>query len=235
MTRVSIGMGRYGAHLEWDHVWTDQRAVANVPIIYSHGSGQTALNLILNVAARSMFKQLAKYGPVSVADLGGQNWGNDDGQAKIGAVTDQLVAEHGADDVPAIVVCVSMGNATGMGHALGNPDRVAAIASVSPLIDFASIIPLGYGDDLDAAYPPAYDDETDGPTHSPIQFATDLEDDLPIHIWTGATDPLALPDRAQAFVALRPQTDLDIVTGGHDDTAFYNALPGVIEFVAAHA
>lgn len=231
MTRTSAGSDRYVAG-EWDVVYQTRRPLSARPIIFCHGSGQTATNLYDNTVARNLLDQLARYGTVIAADLGGQTWGNDTGQLRVGQALAYLNASHGTSG-DAILVTLSMGNANGMGYALDHPENIAAIAAMSPLLDLDSL-PTDYDDDLAAAYPPAYDDSTDGPTHSPIQYAADLDADMPVGIWTAVADPLALYDRAEAFVAARPQTVLTTVPGAHDDTAFNASFAGVLAFVADH-
>ncbi|MEP6710547.1 MAG: hypothetical protein ABJA64_02415, partial [Candidatus Saccharibacteria bacterium] len=129
------------------------------------------------------------------------------------------------------LVASSMGMATACATTLANPTRVAKIAGIIPLISIAwgqSLFPVS----ANAAYPPVYDDATDGPYHSPLVMAATLPADLPIHLWCGDIDTTAPLSLAQDFITARPQTGLTIMPGQvHGLPAIGFAAAEVIAFV----
>lgn len=225
---MAIGRATTGeTDIIWDRNAYPGRSARSV--IFCHGSGDTATTVYTKPDFNNLCRATAQRWRTLAADFGGQTFGNDTAIARI----HEAVAWLGSD--PVVLVAASMGVANALAYTLAYPETVACVAGIIPLLDMASIIPLGYGDDLDAAYPPAYDDATDGPTHSPIQFATQLPADLPIALWTASNDPLALPATAAAFVTARPQTTRTSVGAlGHSGASVTAARAGVVEFINAN-
>ena len=233
MIRSTYGLDRYVAG-ESDIVFgTTDTWLLNEPqgVIYCHGSGDTDESVIGWPGQFGMINRLARHATVHVGDLGGQTFGNDTAITRIGQAITYLRAEWGQYG-PVVLVGVSMGALGALAYTLANPTEVAAVALVIPGLTLDGAEGGPYEGPIDAAYPPAYDSVTDGPTHSPIQFADDLDPDIPIHMWTSSDDPITLPADADAFVAARPQTGRTNVGAlGHDDDPVIAAGPALAQWV----
>jgi hypothetical protein len=208
--RSSYGNGRY-MPAEDDYVVGAVRSWAlNQPagVIYCHAAGGTTDAVVKNTPNLTMIRLMGLSATVHVGDLGGNPFGNDPvGVPEVAAAVAYLRAEWGQSG-PVVLVGVSQGFVNAANYALRFPSEVAAIAGVVPGIDLADLRTrdAGIATMIDAAYPPVYDDVTDGPTHSPVQFAGDLDPDTPIHLWGSSNDPFVVPATVAAFVAARPQT-----------------------------
>ena len=236
MIRTSLGRGRYipgddPITGEWDMIYGTLRAWdGSQPngIVFCHGAGDTALTVAADPVQHEHCTLLARRSTVIAADLGLQTWGNDTGITRIGQAVAHLRATYGVVG-PVGLVGGSMGNANAMAYALAHPDEVAFIAGIIPLIDIADVMGRGAAAEVNAAYGGAYNDVTDGPTHSPIHFATALPADLPIRLWSSPTDALTPYATAVAFQAARPQTVLSVLPDtGHSDASFAAATPEVV-------
>lgn len=229
--RTSLAQGRYApsAPTEWDVQFF--RGETPNGILFFHGSGNTATTTFTVTETYDLCAQLGRIGHVLAGDFALQSWGNNAGIARTVDGTDCLDAIDGISG-PFVFVAGSMGNAIAMAAALAHPTLCAGIAGIIPLTDIADIRLRGAAASVDAAYPPAYNDATDGPTHSPVRFATALPAELPIHLWSSSDDPLCPPATAHAFVDQRYQTGFtDLGPLGHTNAALAAATPDVVEFV----
>lgn len=235
MIRSTFGDNRYvagedDAVLGTAQSWAGTRQAG---VIYCHGANNNTETVIAEAEKRQVLYGLARYATVHVGDLGGDTFGNDTGITRVGQAIAYLRAEWGQSG-PVALVGSSMGAIVALAYTLAHPDEVLAVAGIIPGLDIADLYTRGMGipEDIDAAYPPAYDDETDGPTHSPVRFAADLPADLPIALWTASNDALAVPATADEFVSLRPQTErTDLGALGHTDAAIGAAAEGVALFI----
>lgn len=202
------------------------------PMIYCHGSGDTATTIQAKTGQLALLRALAQDYMICAADLGLQAWGNDTHVARIGEAIDHLEATYGTSG-PVTLVTGSMGNLGGMGYARLYPENVTAIAAIIPATDLANLYanPLITAD-MNLAYPPAYDNATMGPTHSPVMYASTMDPDLPIHLFTASNDTITVPSTAAAFVAARPQTErTDLGALGHSEAAVTASVPLVVEWL----
>lgn len=237
MTRTSYGQSRYVA-AEFDGVYGEPASFCNAQpngIIYCHGSGGTAATVYADTnVQRPLINQIAADATVSAADLGGQTFGNNTAITRIGQAVTYLRSTWGQSG-PVVLVAGSMGVLGAMSYTLANPTEVAAIAGVIPGLDLADLMLRGAAADINAAYPPGYNDGTDGPTHSPVQFAGSLPAGLPIKLWTSSNDTICVPATADAFVAARPQTERENLGAlGHTDAAIVAATASMVAFVDQH-
>jgi|GEM_PF-6265817 len=232
LTSMALGRATTGeTDIIWDRNVYPGRSTKSV--IFFHGSGDTATTVYTKPDFQNLCRLIAYSHRTLAADFGGQTFGNDTAITRGHEAVTWLQANGSTGTVG--IVAASMGMANALAYTLAHPENVACVAGIIPLLDLASIIPLGYGDDLDAAYPPTYDDGIDGPAHSPIHFAASLPVDLPIGLWTSSNDDLALPATATAYVAARPQTErTDLGALGHTGTAVTAAAAGVAAFLAAN-
>lgn len=201
-------------------------------VIFCHGAGDTHIAPHRPQDQGKLLHALARRATVHTADLGGDTWGNDTGMARVADSLD-LLRNLGVEG-PVALVGMSMGVGVALNYALRNPEDVACVAGVIPLTDIASTLWFASAS-VNAAYPPAYDDDVHGPDRSPVQFAADLDADLPIHLWAASDDIYTPYATAQAFVAARPQTELTNVGAlGHTDAATTAATAGIVSFVREH-
>jgi pimeloyl-ACP methyl ester carboxylesterase len=230
MIRTSLAVDRYTIGEEdviagAIHSWAGDQPNG---VIYCHGGNDLAASVMTEVAQRDIVTAVARHATVHAGDLGGNTFGNNTGLARVEEAVAYLRAEWGQDG-PLGFIGGSMGFITSTVYALNHPEDVLFIAGIIPGIDLADLYIRGYAGMIDAAYPPAYNDATDGPTHSPIQFVDDLSDELPIHLWTASDDLEAVPATADAFVAARPQTGrTDLGALGHTDAAVAAAVSDVV-------
>lgn len=238
MSRTSYAQGRISpvnAPSEYDVVWTTptmlDRPSSTDGVLYFHGSGNTADTVFNETIQHDLLDKISKHSVVIHADFGLQAWGNllatkiakdamDYGEANLG-VTGKWTLVGG-----------SMGNANQFATALAYPNRIKGIAGMIPLIDIVDIMGRGAASSVNLAYPPAYNDATDGPNHNPIHMASTLPASMPIHLWCSDDDPLVPISIAVNFVSLRPQTSITHLGNlGHTNAAIGAAAPDVIKFV----
>lgn len=220
---------------EWDIAIGNPRSWSgdNLPAVYCHGSGATAIQAFDSPGQNSLARLLAQRYLVSWPDLGGETWGNDTGVARIASVVSWLRARGLSR--PVSLVSSSMGTLNALAYTLANPGEVGAVASAIPALDLADLHE-NHGPEftalIDAAYPPSYDDATDGPTHNPVRFATALPADLSIGLFTSSDDPFTVPSTADEFVSLRPQTHRqDLGPVGHGDVSLLTAAPMMADWL----
>lgn len=235
MTISSFALGRATSAGERDVIWRTpyllDRPQTTEGVLFFHGSGETALTTLTDPSTRDLLAEVSKRAVVIAADFGLQAWGNDTAIARAVQAMNYGEANLGVVG-PWTFITGSMGNANGCATALAYPTRVKAIAGIIPLTDIADVMLRGAAASVNAAYPPAYDDAINGPTHSPIHFAEELDPDMPMHFWTASNDPIVVPATSDAFIAARPQTGrTDVGPLGHSDAAVVAAASGVVDFV----
>lgn len=207
--------------------WSGQRP----PLILAHGSGDSAAGIATTAEFRALAHALAQDHLVVAGDFGGDTWGNDAHLARIGdAIT--FAANLGAVGKPRLVG-LSMGGCGVLGYARANPTAVDRVAGIIPALDLADMkANRGFGSQIDAAYPPAYNDSTDGPTRSPVKYAATMRADLPVMFWTASDDVYTVPSTADAFVTARPQTGrTNLGAVGHTPAAAAAATPAVVAWL----
>ena len=199
------------------------------PLVYCHGSGGTATTAVTNPAEINLLKALAQDYLVIAADLALQAWGNDNHLARIGDAVSHL-ANFNADG-PVTLVAGSMGNLGAFGYLKANPTGVRAIAGIIPCVDLDSVYPMATAD-INAAYGGAYNTNTHGPVRSPVRYATELNADVPVHLFTASNDTLTLPSTATAFVAARPQTErTNLGALGHTNEAVTASITPTVNWL----
>lgn len=201
------------------------------PLIYCHGSGDTAETVPGKSGQAVLLAALAQRYTVVAADLGLQVWGNDTHIARVADAV-AYAASLGATGKVTIVTA-SMGTLGGLGYLLRNPGNVRAAGCVIPALDLEQLLSVA-ASEINAAYPPAYDDAVNGPTHSPVKYAASLPTTVPIHLLTSSTDAIVLPSTADAFMAARPATKrTDIGTAGHSEASILAAVAPLTSWLLA--
>lgn len=219
---------------EWQYLaGTAKAELGRKPaLIYCHGSGDTAQTVLGKSGQKALIAALAQNYAVIAADLGYQAFGNDTHVARIVEAVAYLEATWGTTS-RVTLVGGSMGCLGALGYARLYPERVRAVVGIIPGLDLADLMLRGAAADINAAYGGAYNDATDGPTHSPVQYAADLGPDIPIHLWTASDDTIAVPATATAFVAARPTTSrTDVGALGHSEAAVAASQTSVLDWLA---
>lgn len=217
------------------------RGEGNVPTtIYCHGSGGSARGTAGDRMDFDLNLALARDHVAMFGDYGLETWGNDMGGDRVHKAV-LYAREHLGSSGPVVLTCASMGFLTAANYARRYPENVAAIAAVIPAVSIADVmVAAGPNSDiaakLNAAYPPGFTDANQGQTHSPIHMAERglLPTDLPIKFWCIEADPLTRIAPAQAFVAARPQTELELITepwAYHGSIAVFAAQPEVLQWI----
>lgn len=199
------------------------------PLVYCHGSGGTAQSATSNVTERALLRALAQDYLVIAADLGLQAWGNDTHSERIGEARSHLATYGATGDLT--LVAGSMGNLGAFGYFRTHQSDIRAVAGIIPCVDLDSIYALGAAADINIAYD-TYDTNTDGPLHSPVRYASTLDANVPVHLFTASNDTLVLPATATAFVAARPPTlRTNLGALGHSDAAVAASIEPVCNWL----
>lgn len=235
MIRTSRGLSRYtsgevDALLGAPAAWLGQAR----PLVYCHGSGDNADTPHNKAGQGPLIRALAEEYAVGVAHLGGETFGNDTGITRVGEHAAYLSSAWGAEG-PVVLVAQSAGVLDAMGYARAHPENVAAIACTIPALDIADVYAATTGGPvpalIDAAYGGTYSDVTHGPTHSPIQYADEL-DGIPIALWAADNDTAARPGPVNAFKAARPATEVTWVGNlEHTENAVLAASEGLLAWL----
>jgi concanavalin A-like lectin/glucanase superfamily protein/carbohydrate binding protein with CBM4/9 domain len=192
-----------------EDMWPDDTGTINGEkpvLIYCHGAQSGAIDQNYDfTTTRVMLSYLTKYFVVAAADFGGDLFGNDWSMQKVNDLLAYARANWGGSDDPPYMIGASMGGDVCFNYALDNP--VSAIAGIIPLTDvqlaFDTLGAYGLTQQISVAYPPAWSGVTHGPTNDPMQFADELDPNIPIRLFTSNDDPLLPPSTAIAFIAAR--------------------------------
>lgn len=199
-------------------------------LIYAHGSGDTTFTATSAAKAgqNALLRTLAQDYFILVADLGLQaGWGNDLHRQRIEDAVSFLSTRWGFNNDQVTLMGGSMGVLGIMQYARVNPTRVRNMVGIIPALDLQSLMSSASAD-INAAYGGAYNDATHGPLHSPVQFADELDEDIPITLFTASNDTITLPSTATAFVSARPRTKrVDLGAVGHTEAAVTASITGV--------
>lgn len=190
----------------------DRRAWAGgrTGVLWCHEAGGSPKSNYAERKLAGLLHSLAGRYATLLTECGGTlTFGNDTAMTAMDDAVDALVATW---DTPSRVILAgaSMGGCNALNYALRHPEKVAAVALIVPALNLTDLHANNRGGltaAINAAYGGAYSSVTHGPTRSPVQFAGDLDPDLPIHFWTSSDDPICLPQFVADFLAARPQTE----------------------------
>lgn len=199
-----------------------------IGLLNCHGSGDNAFDALQEPNARRLLENISQHTTTLTGDFGYQTWGNDVFVNRAEQARVHLENVYGVEG-KLIIVAVSMGFLNACNYARVYPERVAAIAGIIPGCDLTDLYNRGAQVDIDAAYG-GYNPAVDGPIHNPVEFAGDLDPDMPIHIWNAPDDFLTVPATVTAFMNARPQTGRTFLPPyGHSVISVGNAVAGVNE------
>lgn len=206
----------------------------NPPLVYLHGSGNNASTMTTTAGQYALLRALSQRFLVIAADLGGEAWGNDTHMNRINDAIFYMRTRFGYGAEPVAFCAGSMGTLGALNYLRANPSQVKGVAAIIPALDLADLMLRGAAAGINAAYPPAYNDATMGPTHSPVKYAASLpsQTSKPIKLWTSSNDAITVPATADAFVAARPSTPrVNLGALGHTDAAVAAAVDSVMDFL----
>ena len=203
------------------------------PLLFCHGYSDTAAPNLARNGRTDLLNALAQDYLVCCPDLGGQQWGNDT-HVNIAADAHSYLTSLGCSG-PLTIVATSMGTLGGLGYLKRHPYTaiIEAFAAVVPCVNIAASAPLIGQAVVDLAYPPnGYNDATDGPAHSPIQYVDGFAPDVPMGFWTVSNDELVPPWTIDQYVKARPQTGRkDLGPLGHSQAALSASAEPVADWL----
>jgi pimeloyl-ACP methyl ester carboxylesterase len=172
------------------------------------------------------------------AKFGGDLWGSNTNITDIEAARTYFNTKYGAlTSSKVAVIGGSMGGAAAMAWARANPTKCACLVLMLPVCDLNDMVVnnrLGLAASINAAYGGAYNNGTDGPNHSPVQFAAQLSG-IPTQIWYATDDIVVIPSTVQTVIAAHGSAEVHTITGNHTDAAFANInAQAIIDFLKAH-
>lgn len=215
---------------------------ASVPAIYCHHATGTARSAILptsetDFSIRRIIEAVTLAGhPVIATDQGGaSNWGADPAPARMdGALA--RIGEFGARTDRVLLLADSMGAVVALNWARANPELVAAVALLVPVVnmehahDNASAplpanIEAAYGGN--AAYLAAL------ATRNPFEHQ-EAYAEMPIRLWYSDDDPTAAASQVLEFAEGSDSDAVSMGAVGHAVPAAFDVAP-VAEFLTGHA
>ena len=222
------------------------RGVPQLPgVMFVHGAGSNSA-YCLDATGRQgeLTRKIALSGRHGFSHQNGgpATWGNDTALARMDAGYAWMHANLPIKSGKIALVSASMGGLNSLAWAARNPDKVACIASVIPVIDVTDIhgvprlggaytydINIAYGGWTEAAY---------GATHNPLTLAkAGKYAGIPILFYYGLTDALCVPAKTEEFAAVvGSNVELVSLPSGHDFDS-YNAVnhDHIVEFLQQHA
>lgn len=218
-------------------------------VIFVHGAGSDATYCIATYGRQSsLTRAVADSGRVCFSgDLGGPStWGNATAMARLTAAYNYLQTLPGVLPGKVVLISGSMGGLTSLNWTAANPDKVAAVVSVIPVINPYDIVYNGralagtnYAPSVNSAYPPVYTETRDGATSNPRTIAqtTSKYAGIPMQLWYGKTDPLCIPAETEAFAATPGMcVELHPLPTGHEEASYSAVDPAaVVAFLDVNA
>lgn len=197
-------------------------------IVFAHGSGQLAGDAL--ATCMNLVRETHRFAVCSIGDLGGQTWGGDLVVTRIGqAIT--MLQSRGVIG-PIALVGGSMGGCSVLNYAYQHPEDVACVAAVMPLVDMDNAYANPWLVSRRSEMEAIYGDPPDFTGHNPVEFASSMDSDLPIHIWSASDDLLTPPETHAEFVANRPQTGFSNMGPlGHSQELFDASVLELVPFI----
>jgi pimeloyl-ACP methyl ester carboxylesterase len=195
------------------------------PVVFGHGFGGKAGDIcpgVGNFAVPTVLAWLAQCGwPVFFPDLGGDQWGNTTGQSRFADCVSYAVSAWGAKSGGVIAAGYSQGGLNALAYTRANPSTVKALFAFNPACNLQDGVTNnrdGAAASINAAFTGgAYSEVRDGPTSSPVDFASQLAG-IPTLICHATDDTLALPQYTSQVIAAIGSVTERTGTGGHGET-----------------
>ena len=194
----------------------------------------------------SLTDRITELGLTGLAcDLGGMQWGNATAMSRLTAAYNYLQTRPGVKPGKVFLIGNSMGGLTALNWAAANPDKVAGIVTIIPVINLTDIVTnhrsLGgtdYAPLVNAGYAGGWSEAAYGATYNPrtIAATTPKLRLIPMQVWYGLSDTLCVPAETEAFAGCLPLASLIPLPFGHEEagcSAVDHQL--VADFITAHS
>lgn len=224
-------------------------------MIFSHGAGGTyanALKLDGVPSQGAIVRRLVDEGGRTLLspDAGGpQGWGSDLVITRLGQAATWLrdpartvdplgsAIALNVSDEPVVLIGVSMGGLNVLNYAKANPEDVAAIVLIIPVLDPEFVRANNVGGAaaaIDAAYGGSYVDATERADHSPAYWGPSRPADWPpTQVWFASDDPWCPLATCEAFGQTPNTTLRNVGALGHDEDALAAVnVDDVLAFIA---
>lgn len=214
-----------------------RRDASRRAVVFCHGGGGLAYTWSYYLP---QLEALAVAGhPVISTDMGGDTWGNDTGQTRVGQSWTFAQTAFGAKTDKMILVGDSMGGAVALNYAMNNPSNVSAIALTRPVIGLDDIHDNnrgGFQSAINTAYTDSTTWESVKGTHDPsLNTSTHNTNAIPTRIWSGQADTKCLWSIAQTFDAAVGSCDLAELVGEVDHGVTKLSGTDLVAFLAPYA
>lgn len=227
---------------DWVLLNNDARFIYNLmpKLIYAHERNNDAKGTAKSPPNAQLITLLAEYGFASIVpDLGGTLWGNPSSNVFMNYAHNYITAGQGGK---VNLLGLSHGGLSVLNWARLYPDRVNAIALIQPALSLADLKVVEGGvlaNEINVAYLTGggYSDVDDGPTSSPVIYAEDMDQDIPICIWSSADgfDTVTRSGPVNEFLEKRPSTKwINLGPLPHGLQAVINSRQEVLEFFLAN-
>ncbi len=235
--RMRSGVAPFGSNQKYviyTTVETELGGVEKPALMFSHGALGSGVQACDSPLPSRLLKALAQDFVVIDCDWGGDLFGNDVAMGLMNDALAWLRSTHHANDDPPWVVGWSMGGCQALNYALDN--EVAGVAALIPCTDLEYVHAnnvLGQAAVINAAYGGVYDQATAGPLNDPMEFAADLDPDIPICLFVSTADALLPNVTAHRFLWERPQTKYKEFAGlAHGLAAVGSMRNEVLSYIA---
>lgn len=210
-------------------------------VLFCHGANQTCYvsRATTTTGQFALTNALGEAFSLAITDTGGTAaWGNNTSIAAVGQVKTWLQGTWGAKAGKVALVGVSMGAVTALNYARANPTLVSCVVVCIPVIDLNDIVVNNRGSlaaSVNTAYGGTYNDGTDGPTHSPAQYAASFT--VPTLGYYSSDDTTAIASAVTTFdTACAAATFNSVGALGHSEAAVAAApTSAILDFIWAHA
>lgn len=156
-----------------------------------------------------------------------ESWANNNAISRVADAVAyaQSPSGMGAKTDKVLLIGASMGGAVAMAYARANPSKVAGLILLRPVASLQDFGTVNGFTGINGAYGGTYSDTTDGPTHSPIQFASQLTG-IPTVIYAASDDAVCTYSVTQNLATASGATLTNIGPGGHTDVADQHIAAG---------
>jgi alpha-beta hydrolase superfamily lysophospholipase len=196
-------------------------------VVWCHSAGATAGSEHLEpwLAANNTLPIFDLLGlPIISAKYGGQVWGNDTAQTRVGdAIAYMTGGEFNAKTDKVLLLGVSMGGMLALNWARANPSKVAAIILFYPAVNLQWIHDNGGAATTEAAYGGSLASFNAAvAAHDPLQHTAEYAG-VPIQMWYSDADTVVGTANQQAFLAAVSGIESHLLPGaGHADMTAIN-------------
>lgn len=202
--------------------------------LYCHSAGQDATEPLRPVlppytpnstTTDRLIRAVAEAGYLVVAaDLGLKLWGDD---TQLSRVTEAVAYARsvGGRSGPLQILGFSMGGMCAFAWTRANPSEVASICAFVPAVDLNDFVVnnrAGQAASVNSAFGGAYNDAVHGPTHSPVQFASQIP--CPVDLWHSPDDNTCVDSTELAMIAGLPHVTPHQISGDHGSALQFDGI-----------